>query len=263
MLITIKILTWLVLPIGILALSALIGLLLLWRLKKKRWWGQALIALGTLQLLAFSSPFISDHLFGSLEAKARDLSAKNQRARMILEGNRYGAIVLLGGGMRPKVEPMRPFADMGDAADRVWHAARLYRQGLAPKIIVSGGRIPGLESRKDIQTEAQAMKSLLTDFGVPSSAIVIEDQSRNTRENARFTKSEIGAQRAALVTSAFHMPRAQKNFEREGLAVDAFPTDFRVAPSADPLWNKLLPNAQSLQNSEAALKEYIAIFLRY
>ena len=262
MLVTIKALTWLALPIGILTWSSLVGLLLVWRLKKKLW-GRGLVALGIIQLIAFSSPAVSDRLLQGLEDQARAHSSDQQRASLILEGGRYGAIVLLGGGINPAAPPARPNPDLGDAADRVWHAARLYRQGLAPKIVVSGGLSPGLESRKDIQTEAEAMKSLLIDLGVPSSAIVLEEKSRNTRENARHTKAQLGSQKAALVTSAFHMPRSLQNFEREGLSVHAYPTDFRVAPNVEPLWRRLLPSARSLDNSELALKEYIAMRLGY
>lgn len=262
MLVTIKILTWLALPIGILAWSSLIGLLIVWRSKKK-FLGRGLIALAIIQLLAFSSPLVSDRLLQGLEDQARAGSSDQQRASLILEGGRYGAIVLLGGGIKPAAPPARTHPDLGDAADRVWHTARLYRQGLAPKIIVSGGLSPGLESRNDIHTEAQAMKSLLIDLGVPSSAITLEEKSRSTRENARYTKAQLGSQTAALVTSAFHMPRSLRTFEREGLTVHGYPTDFRVAPNVEPLWKRLLPNARSLENSEAALKEYISMLVGY
>ncbi len=165
--------------------------------------------------------------------------------------------------MKPQAPPLRPHPDLGDAADRVWHAARLYRQGIAPLVIVSGGVAPGLESKQGIQTEGQAMRRLLLDFGVPAKAIVVEEKSRATRENAALTKEIVGKGRAALVTSAFHMPRAWRNFQRLDIKTDAFPTDFRVASSVEPLWNRLLPNANALQNSEAALKEYIANFFKY
>lgn len=221
------------------------------------------MAAAVLQVIVFSSPFVSDYLVGTLEADARALQAKNQRAEKILSNERYGAIVLLGGATAPAHPPERPYPDLGDATDRIWHAARLYKQGLAPKIIVSGGRSPGMETRSDIQTEAQIMRDVLLDLGVPNSAIVLEDQARTTRENAEKTKSLVNNQSVALVTSAFHMPRSLKTFEKAGLKVDAYPTDFRVAPQASPLWDRLLPKAGNLEQSEMAIKEFIALVIGY
>jgi uncharacterized SAM-binding protein YcdF (DUF218 family) len=262
MLTTIKILTWLAMPLGILAWSVLLGLFLRWKLKRKLW-GSSLILLGIAQLFVFASPTVSDQLLESLENQARHLAAQSQQANRVLEGKRYSAIIVLGGSMKPANAPRRPYPDMGDAADRVWHAARLYRQGLAPRILVSGGHGVGLESQTDLQTESQAMRALLIDFGVPENAIVMEQDSRTTRENAGFTRQLIGDQRAALITSAFHMPRAMRNFQREGVSVDAFPTDFQVDPSVEPLWQRLLPSANAMGKSEAALKEHLALLIRY
>jgi len=59
------------------------------------------------------------------------------------------------------------------------------------------------------------------------------------------------------------MPRSIKNFQKEGLVVDAFPTDFQVTPEVTPLWARMLPTAGALQKSEMALKEYIALLVNY
>lgn len=261
MLILIKILTWLASPMGILTGGSLLGAILIITRWKKL--GYSLLTVSIIQLIAFSSPLVSEQLVGHLENQARSLQAKNQQAERILSGQRYAAIVLLGGATSPASPPNRPHPDLGDAADRIWHSARLYKQGIAPKIIISGGRSPGMELRSDVQTEAQAMRLLLIDLGVPEQALILEDASRTTRENAEKTKALIGDRRIALVTSAFHMPRSVKTFERAGLTVDAYPTDFRVAPEVSPLWERLLPKAGELEKSEMAIKEYIALMINY
>ncbi len=261
MLILIKVLTWMASPTGFLVWGSLLGGLLLFTHWKKT--ARALIGLAILQLTVFASPIVSDHLMGELEARARALESDNKKAERLLSANRYAAIVLLGGATAPALPPYRPHPDLGDAADRIWHAARLYKEGLAPKIIVSGGRAPGLETRSEIQTEAQAMRLLLRDLGVPDTAMILEDQARTTQENARRTKALIGELPIALVTSGFHMPRAFKNYQREGIAAEAYPTDFQVAPGSRALWARLLPNSASLHQSETALKEYIAIAINY
>jgi uncharacterized SAM-binding protein YcdF (DUF218 family) len=261
MLVLIKILTWMASPLGFLtwgSISALVLVAIRWRKT-----GLALLGIAIGQVLIFSLPLASEKLLGHLEQEARVLQLKNQQAQLILSGQRYSAILLLGGATSPANPPQRPHPDLGDATDRIWHAARLYRQGLAPRIIISGGRSPGMEHNQNVQTEAQAMRLLLLDLGVPDSAMVLEDASRTTRENAEKTKQIIGQQRAALVTSAFHMPRSVRNFEKAGINVDAYPTDFRIAPEVAPLWARLLPRADELRNSEAAIKEYIALAINY
>ena len=90
------------------------------------------------------------------------------------------AIVLLGGGMAA-APGHYPYADMAPAADRVWHAARLYKAGKAPIIIPSGSG------------DLASTVPLLQDFGVPSSAILVEGKARNTEENARFVEKILAA----------------------------------------------------------------------
>ena len=85
------------------------------------------------------------------------------------------AIVLLGGGMGSN-RNVYPYAEMWGGADRVWHAARLYKAGKAPIVIPTGCN------------ERESTVPLLRDFGVPESAILVEDAARNTEENARFVE---------------------------------------------------------------------------
>ena len=94
------------------------------------------------------------------------------------------AIVVLGGGVSGPA-PLRLTVELSDAADRVLYAARLYRDGKAPIVMVSGGAIPWLGS---VASETEAMQSLLEERGVPAASIIFETKSRNTRENAVFTE---------------------------------------------------------------------------
>jgi uncharacterized SAM-binding protein YcdF (DUF218 family) len=128
----------------------------------------------------------------------------------------HDAIVVLGGGIGPATPPVpEPFTD---SAERIWHAARLYRRGLAPRIIASGGGAADM-------SEAEAMRLFLTDLGVPAQAIVLEANSLNTIENIRHVRTQVKDGRVALVTSATHMPRALRLARTAGLNVAAFPTD--------------------------------------
>jgi len=261
MLILIKVLTWAASPIAFLIWGGLLGLLLAaigWRKT-----GRTLLVASLLQVPVLASPVVSDALLGHLENQARALEQKGSQAQRILSGEPYSAIVILGGAISPMAPPGRPHPDMNAAADRIWHGARLYKKGVAPKIILSGGRGPGLEDRSELQTEAQAMRMLLLDLSIPQSALVLEDTSRTTRENAAQTKRITAGGPVALVTSAFHMPRAMKTFARAGVPADAYPTDFRVAPQTEPLWSRTLPRAAALADSEMAIKEYLALIINY
>ncbi|MCP5003506.1 MAG: YdcF family protein, partial [Planctomycetes bacterium] len=111
------------------------------------------------------------------------------------------------------------------------------------------------------QKGALLMKEAATELGVPDGGIIAETESRNTRENAIYTKQildRIGAQRIILVTSAFHMPRAYALFKKIG--VDAVPvaSDFTIKPMPyDPF--SFIPNVGDLENSSLAIKEYVGI----
>lgn len=105
-------------------------------------------------------------------------------------------------------------------ATRVMHAVALYRRGLAPKILFSGG-VGACGA-----SEASVARELAIENGVPKEACVVEEGSHSTRENA--TKSlalikEHGWTRAIVVTDPYHLPRALHFFEREGLHVTGSP----------------------------------------
>jgi uncharacterized SAM-binding protein YcdF (DUF218 family) len=115
------------------------------------------------------------------------------------------------------------------------------------------------------------MAEALEIMGVPRNVMILEDSSRNTYENAvesRRVLSDTGNIRILLVTSAIHMPRAVRLFERQGFEVVPAPTDFLVTDAdrafvAQPdlavqLMN-LLPRAEDMNALSAALKEYIGI----
>jgi uncharacterized SAM-binding protein YcdF (DUF218 family) len=101
--------------------------------------------------------------------------------------------------------------------------------------------------------------SVLQDFGVPPSATLLEDASRNTRENATMTAALLrqrGIDKILLVTSALHMERARRYFVVEGLSVEPAPTDFEAVPEVEGVL-RFLPDAESLLGSARAFKELV------
>jgi uncharacterized SAM-binding protein YcdF (DUF218 family) len=173
------------------------------------------------------------------------------------------AIVVLGGGTRPRIAP-RPFYEINEAGDRILYGSWLYKQDKAPLLIVTGGRAEWMGEGGNPESEDMAAIAEL--FGVPSSAIIQESESLNTRENAVNTRQIMagkGINQVLLVTSAMHMPRAMQIFRKVGIEAIAAPTDFlTVRNENNKGWGillELLPNAEALKNTTNAIKEYIGM----
>lgn len=222
---------------------------------KKVAWGVAIVAV--LETAVLCLPPVGDLLIEPLQSEARAAAAKAPACC-------YEAIVVLGGGVKPAVYPWQPAPDLGPAADRVWLAAKLYHKGVAPRIIVSGGSIlneyGGVPASS---SEAAAMTEFLTDLGVPASAIVSETQSINTRDNIQRVRELVQDKPVALVTSAYHMPRAMQLAARAGLNAMAFPTDWEATWPARAYWDNWMPTGAAQGASATAIWEYLALAFDY
>lgn len=164
------------------------------------------------------------------------------------------AIVLAG-----ITDPNRPPYDrihFNKGADRVVHAVDLYKQGKVKKILISGGSgVLTFEGNK----ESHALADFVRMCGVDSTDVLIEDQSRNTHENALYSLSLLRGGNYLLFTSAFHMCRAESCFAALGADVDTFPTDYYGGPIRWNLEDLLVPQAHSLQLWSILLKEWVGI----
>ena len=219
-----KTLFMLAMPPASLALALLLGiaLTLLGRRRLARW----LVALAIVQLLVMSFPPAADALIRQLEDQSRAAALATPRCC-------FDAIVVLGGGIAPALPPDRVLPRLVNGADRIWLAARLYHDKIAPRIIVAGGGYQA-DPNDPAPTEAAAMRQFLLDLGVPADAIVEEAKSVNTIENIANVRAMVGDKRVALITSAYHMPRALQLAALARLDVAAFPTDFRSLRDARP-----------------------------
>jgi uncharacterized SAM-binding protein YcdF (DUF218 family) len=173
--------------------------------------------------------------------------------KLVESFNKADAIVVLGGAVSAP-NSYRLYPDMNSSADRVWFGARLHHAGKAPLVVLTGG----VNERVTNFSEAEAMQSLIIDLGVKSTDILLERKSRNTHQNATFTRKLLngsGINKILLVTSALHMPRAVKEFRQVGFDVIAAPTDHDMVCSSD--WQSFLPNSAALDQSTKAFKELI------
>ncbi len=178
------------------------------------------------------------------------------------------AIVVLGGGTDADLYP-RLGVEVNGAGDRVLYTAKLYKEGKAAHILLSGGEITWLNDTSS--TPAQEMASILKDMGVPAEALWLESRSQNTYENAYFSAKILGENqihKILLITSAMHMPRAVALFQKQGIEVMPVPVDYSITQTDQTSNNSdllgrllgLLPNTGNLASTTNALKEYIGIF---
>jgi uncharacterized SAM-binding protein YcdF (DUF218 family) len=172
-------------------------------------------------------------------------------------GDAPAGIVVLGGSIDADVSAARGVAVVAGAADRILAAAALARRYPNARIIYSGGS-PNL--RSDAR-EADYAASLFESLGISEDRLIMERRSRNTEENAEFSKA-IAAPKAGerwlLVTSAYHMPRSVGLFRKAGFAVEAYPVDWRVGGREDFLRFTAI-SLEGLDRVHTGLREWIGL----
>lgn len=123
-------------------------------------------------------------------------------------------------------------------------AARTFLAG-GPRfscVLASGGRAWGSENDESRTVEADALAQAMVELGVPSDLVIRERCSHSTRENAHYSAKILarrGIKKITLVTSDWHVPRARRHFENEGLDVEAAP----VVIVSRSLWSRVLTRA--------------------
>jgi uncharacterized SAM-binding protein YcdF (DUF218 family) len=242
-------------PLGLVFLLLIISLILWWKYPH---WLPIPIITACFILFIGGNCWVSNLLVKSLEWQYISTTDNLPNAEVI---------VILGGGIKPRIYP-RPMVDLAEPSDRVVYGAKLFKMGKSPLIIPTGGRIPW-RGGKNLPSEADDMTELLLFLGIPESAIIKEGNSFNTYDNAVNTRrilEKLNIKRILLVTSAIHMPRSVKIFEKQNLEVIPAPTDYLVTQKdfgeEDTFQNtliNLLPDSNYLNNTTLAIKEYIGI----
>lgn len=199
-------------------------------------------------LVLFTNPFIYRSLVAAWQPDPVELSA----------GKNYSAGILLG-GMAGYDRNSKGF--FGDASDRFIEAANLYHRGIIKKIIITGGS--GYLIQK-VPPESYFLRQQLIYNGVNDSAIIIESKSRNTYENAVFTKKITDSLNISspfvLITSAIHMKRSASVFKKAGFDFIIYPADFKVIQEKFSLENYIIPNPKYLKEWTDFLKEIVGLY---
>lgn len=167
-------------------------------------------------------------------------------------------IIVLGGALDERIAAARDQVALNEAAERMTAGAalaRLYPQAI---LVFSGGSGAMID---DSAKEADAAHRIWRELGIPESQMVFENRSRNTFENAAFTKELVDPKPGEtwlLVTSAFHMPRAIGIFRALGMNPVAFPVDYRTFGNEED-FRPPADGSLAVRNFETAFKEWIGL----
>ena len=167
------------------------------------------------------------------------------------------AIVVLGGNTANgranwflPYEKTRPWCGSTSPPSSTWPAAR--------KVLLSGGALEG-----DV-SEARGMAHAIRQQGVPETALILENSSRTTYENAAMTEDQLKARgigKILLVTSALHMPRAMAAFAKQGVVAIAAPAPPQIVPPTDGSLSLWVPDQRTFDASRSIIKEYAGLFV--
>jgi uncharacterized SAM-binding protein YcdF (DUF218 family) len=173
-------------------------------------------ALGLTVLM--TNPLFSNAVFNAWEAKPVAMTALKDT---------FDIGIVLGGFGKFDVHPYKDRLNFNYASNRLSDAMVLYKKGIIRKILISGGdgRITG-----ENVDESMATGNYLKSLGIPDSVIILEGKSRNTFENALFSKQMVDKTNPKasilLITSAFHMRRSEGCFRKAGFKFTSFPAHF-------------------------------------
>lgn len=198
-------------------------------------------------LLLFSNPALFRWTVSLYEAKPVQLAA----------GHRFHTGIVLGGMVAYSPRANEGF--FNSAADRFIQTALLYKKGHIENIVVAAGN--GYATQNGF-TEAGFLKARLVELGVPAADIYTDGASRNTLENATNAKAIADTLHTTgpllLITSALHMPRAERVFRKAGLNVVGYPCDFiGTDANGNFLEDYVVPSSLTLQRWESLMKEWL------
>jgi uncharacterized SAM-binding protein YcdF (DUF218 family) len=242
-----KILLFLATPIIWIFSLLLWGVLTKKPIRKKR-----LLWITVIVFYFFSNSFITDEFI-------RFYEERNQTYSELTET--YDVAIVLGGFSNYDTE--QELIQFHFSTDRLMAGIKLYKTGRAKKIMVSSG---SGQIMKPDEREALFIKDYLLKIGIPKDDIIIESESKNTRENAvnsaKILNEIYTDGNYLLVTSAIHMPRAKRCFKKTGLTVTPFSVDHQAGPRKYLPDHLFIPNTDSLTRWQQLIKEWLG-FIAY
>jgi uncharacterized SAM-binding protein YcdF (DUF218 family) len=202
------------------------------------------IAIGILYII--STPIFSNNFFKLVEG--------SEYRKPISAIDSADAIVVLSGMLEMNEVGDSTYVEWVDP-DRFFGGIALFKAGKAQKLIFTGGKMPWDKAKK---TEGEVLKDYGISNGIPSEKIFVTKDVENTAEEAVAVKELISpSKRIILVTSAYHMYRAKKLFEKQGFSVIPYKVDYKSERNKEITMIDFLPNSNYLKNTETGLREII------
>ena len=201
---------------------------------------------GVIILVILSMPIVSDKLIAYLESDYELIKPSKVESA--------DAIVVLSGMVKTIQTKNGLDYEWGEAADRIFAGIDLFKSNKAPVLILTGGKLPWSIG----VPEGEYLRDVAIDLGVPKKDILITENVENTDQEAKAIKKILllDNPKVILVTSAFHMPRAQLVFEAAGINVIPFPVDFIIG--AEKLtFMSFIPSAGSFSSTSFFVREMI------
>jgi uncharacterized SAM-binding protein YcdF (DUF218 family) len=201
---------------------------------------------GVIILVILSMPIVSDKLIAYLESDYELIKPSKVESA--------DAVVVLSGMVKTIQTKNGLDYEWGEAADRIFAGIDLFKSNKAPVLILTGGKLPWSIG----VPEGEYLRDVAIDLGVPKKDILITENVENTDQEAKAIKKILllDNPKVILVTSAFHMPRAQLVFEAAGINVIPFPVDFIIG--AEKLtFMSFIPSAGSFSSTSFFVREMI------
>jgi uncharacterized SAM-binding protein YcdF (DUF218 family) len=202
------------------------------------------IAIGVLFII--STPIFSNNFFKLVEG------SKYRKPISTIDST--DAIVVLSGMLELNEVGDSTYVEWGDP-DRLFGGIALFKAGKAQKLVFTGGKMPWDKVKK---TEGEVLREYAISNGIPSGKIFVTKDVENTADEAVAVKELISpSKRIILVTSAFHMYRAKRLFEKKGFIVIAYKVDYKTAGNSKVTVMDFLPSAGNLAMTENGIREII------
>lgn len=216
--------------------------------KKRKW----LVMVWCLMLYVFTTYSVVMRLISNYEMPYQPLQ----------EGKIYDCAIVLSGGSY--YDMFSSQLQLNQAAERLTEPVILYKKGLVKKLMITGGSANVFPPH---QKEAVYVKMFWKDLGVPEKDILVESESRNTIENALYSKrmleeNKLSFENTLLITSALHAPRGAYIFKKQGFKVDLYPVDFivnRKGKSRFKIEDHLVPKSGAIVYWEALIHEWMGM----
>jgi uncharacterized SAM-binding protein YcdF (DUF218 family) len=240
-----KIVGTMFLPLPVCLVILILGVVILWFSRKQRL-GKTVVTLGTVLLLILSFNLTSSAILAPLEnayppilnpAPLRDVKW----------------IVVLSGGHIS--DPRVPITSRigGSTLVRLVEGIRLHRLIPGSRLLLSGSGV------FDPESSGRIMADMAVALGVDRSDLVLEEDSRDTYEQALCVKKIVGRDRFILVTRAAHMPRSVALFRKQGMDPIPAPTEHMVKTRENISSGIFFPLASNLEMVESAVHEYMGL----